>query len=102
MEIRGKDGASHSRHKPLVEIVTSYFSKLFTSSNSSRIDEIIQHVETKFTEEMNGKLCWPYLVEEVEAVLPQMHPSKVPGPDGFNPYFYQKFWPIIGERYPRL
>lgn len=24
-----------------------------------------------------------------------MHPDKSPGPDGFNPAFYQKFWSLL-------
>ncbi|RVW31876.1 Transposon TX1 uncharacterized 149 kDa protein [Vitis vinifera] len=27
----------------------------------------------------------------------QMHPDKSPGPDGFNPAFFQHFWPLIGN-----
>ncbi|CAN0846299.1 Transposon TX1 uncharacterized 149 kDa protein [Linum grandiflorum] len=27
-----------------------------------------------------------------------MHPDKAPGPYGFNPGFYQKFWPLVGAQ----
>ena len=26
----------------------------------------------------------------------QMHPSKSLGPDGMSPFFFQRFWPIVG------
>ena len=26
-----------------------------------------------------------------------MHPDKSIGPDGMNPAFYQKIWPIVGK-----
>ena len=48
--------------------------------------------------EMNDKLCQPHSEEEVEAALHQMHPSKALGPDVFNPFVYQKFWPILGKQ----
>ena len=27
----------------------------------------------------------------------KMHPNKSPGPDGFNPAFYQRFWDLVGD-----
>ena len=27
----------------------------------------------------------------------QMHLDKSPGPDGFNPAFYQRFWDLVGD-----
>jgi hypothetical protein len=34
---------------------------------------------------------------EIHEALLQMHPDKAPGPDGFNPAFYQHFWNVCGD-----
>jgi len=35
--------------------------------------------------------------EELHQALFQMQPDKSPGPDGFNPTFYQRFWHVCGD-----
>ena len=49
------------------------------------------------TEEMAQSLVRPYTEEEVRTTLFQMHPSKALGPDGMSPFFFQKFWYIVGH-----
>lgn len=46
---------------------------------------------------MNARLIEEVSAEEVHSALKQTHPSKAPGPDGFSPYFYQHFWPVVGN-----
>ena len=36
-------------------------------------------------------------MEEFHSALFQMHSNKSPGPDGFNPTFYQKFWDLVSK-----
>ncbi|KAM1949581.1 hypothetical protein ACFX15_009620 [Malus domestica] len=46
---------------------------------------------------MNRMLEGEISTEEVREAVFQMQPSKASGPDGMNPFFFQKFWNIVGE-----
>lgn len=39
----------------------------------------------------------PIKKEDLYEALVQMHPNKLPGPDGFNLTFYQHFWGMCGD-----
>ncbi|CAL9021650.1 unnamed protein product [Prunus brigantina] len=45
---------------------------------------------------MNQTLLSEFTAEEVKHALFQMHPSKAPGPDGMSPFFFQKYWDVVG------
>ncbi|KAL6227352.1 hypothetical protein ACLB2K_001311 [Fragaria x ananassa] len=49
------------------------------------------------TSTMNEELTRVFTEEEVHRALKQMHPYKAPGPDGFSPIFYQRFWHLVGK-----
>lgn len=35
--------------------------------------------------------------EEIKEAVFSMHPEKAPGPDGFNPMFFQTYWSIVAN-----
>ena len=75
----------------------AYFQNLFTSTNPTNLEPVLDLVDRVVTPYMNHTLLQPYTPEEVKRALFQMHPSKSPGPDGISPFFFQKYWHIIGR-----
>lgn len=53
-------------------------------------------MECKVTNDMLSMLSQSFMEEEVTKVLFQMHPCKVPGPDGMSATFIHKLWSIVG------
>jgi hypothetical protein len=80
----------------LCGVALKYFDHLFRAS-STRHDPILSLIVPKITEEDNDRLVMPITKEELKEALFQMHPDKAPGPDGFNPAFYQHFWELCGN-----
>lgn len=72
----------------MLPIVEDYFRDIYHTSYPFNIDQVVQLVEPKVTRAMNNILLLPYTVEEVRTALFQMNPSKAPGPDGMNAFFF--------------
>ena len=73
-----------------------YFQDLFTTTNPSNMDNVLNVADRVVTPDMNHMLLQPYTLDEVRSTLFQMHPSKSPGPDGMSPFFFQKYWNFVG------
>ena len=58
---------------------------------------MLNAVDHVVTPAMNTTLLQRYNFKEVKQVLFQMHPSKSPEPDGMLPFFFQKYWHIVGQ-----
>jgi hypothetical protein len=90
------DNNTVSTQPELCEVALNYFNSLF-KANSTLHDPILSLIEPQITQEDNDQLLRPISKEELKEALFQMHPDKAPGPDGFNPAFYQHFWELCGN-----
>lgn len=79
----------------LGEIVRHYFQNLFIPGESV-YEPVLVPVSRVVTDDDNLALLAPFTLEEFRTALFSMNSDKVPGPDGFNPSFYQHFWSLIG------
>ncbi|XP_024196036.1 uncharacterized protein LOC112199223 [Rosa chinensis] len=85
--------------KGIEDVVVNYFQQIFASqeSNLEAQDVVLQSIDVRVTTEMNDSLLAPYTVEEIKEALFQMHPYKAPRPDGMSPFFFQKYWDLVGS-----
>ena len=81
----------------IADVFVKYYSDLFTSPQPTEFDEVLNAVQPKVSEIMNGMLTAEFQAAEVPQALKQMYATKAPGPDGMPPLFYQLFWPTIGN-----
>ena len=61
------------------------------------MEEYLNAVPRKVTPDMQDTLSSEFSAEEVKIALFQMGPTKAPGPDGMNAFFYQRFWHVVGD-----
>lgn len=78
-------------------LVANYYNNLFESHAGDRIDELLQHVPVKVSEEANRTLCKEVTSEEIKEALDGIGDLKAPGSDGMPALFYKQFWHIVGD-----
>jgi len=80
-------------------MVIKYFDELFSTTNPNEDDmeEAIEGLTRRVSDEMKRALNAKPIAEEVFGVLKEMHPTKAPGSDGLHAIFYKKCWEIVGN-----
>ena len=81
----------------VVQVASDYFDNLFQASVGDQMEECLDAVESRVTDDIREFLSTQFTVEEVQVTLFQMGPKKAPRPDGMSALFYQKFWHIVGD-----
>ncbi|GAU36753.1 hypothetical protein TSUD_318520 [Trifolium subterraneum] len=85
------NGTEAHTQEELCEVAKSYFDTLFKPRDGDH-DPVLNLIQPRVTDDDNIVLTAPITKIEIQQALFQMHPDKSPGPDGFNPAFYQRFW----------
>lgn len=77
-----------------------YFKTIFSSSRPSPLDinEVTNLIPNRVSAEANNYLTSIYTEQEIVTAVNQMFPTKSPGPDGFPPLFYQRYWGTVGPK----
>lgn len=95
--VKDSEGVWHPQERKVEEVFCFYFEDIFKSTNSSQqaIDEVLNVMPRKVTDDMNDKLTALFTDVDVRFALMQMHPSKSSGLDGLLALFLTKYWDVV-------
>ena len=84
----------------LEKLIVGHYTSLFTHDPQVRGKFAANYsgvIRRRLSVSMQQELAKPFTADEVLSALKLMHPTKAPGPDGYQAIFFQKFWGIIGN-----
>lgn len=82
----------------MADMVTDYFTNLFTADPALCADQVIDLINARVTDNMNDGLCAELSDKEIADALFQIGPLKAPGPDGFLAWMFQRNWAIMKDQ----
>ncbi|KAL4361211.1 hypothetical protein GQ457_04G014700 [Hibiscus cannabinus] len=96
-DIDNGQGDKVSSTEDILHVASTYFSDLFSKSDTGDASGIYDNIHCRVTHVMNDALLTPFKREEIWVALKSMASLKAPGVDGFPVLFYKKFWSIVGD-----
>ena len=96
-KLRDLNGDLVSGEENVLAMIVDCYTKLFSSSNPSGLETMVQHTKRVVSADMNDGLVEEFTRLEVKTALKQMAPLKALGTDGMPPIFFQHYWDSIGD-----
>lgn len=94
--LKNADGDWITEPLAVKQMVVQYWEQLFTEEEpNALIANFVPGCFPAIPTEDWATLTRPYARCKVRAAIMSMKPYKAPGPDGFQPVFYQRFWNLI-------
>ncbi|CAN1761392.1 Transposon TX1 uncharacterized 149 kDa protein [Linum perenne] len=94
--LRDDNGRWVTKQEELEELAHHYFSGIFTTGGCSP-ETVTDVIDGQLTRNDFDILDAEFTKEEFTVAVFSMAADKAPGPDGFNPGFYQHYWDVIGD-----
>lgn len=96
--LKDDEGRWISNAQELDNLAIEYYKRLYSLDD---VDAVVEKLPRegfmRLSYEDQAMLRRPFLAMEVEAVLRSMGKFKAPGPDEYQPIFYQQCWDVFGE-----
>lgn len=81
----------------IADIKVGFYNNLFTTASPTDAHAIMKEILPLVTEDINNNLIREFTKQEVDLALKNIEPLKALGLDGMPPFFFQSFWPMIGD-----
>lgn len=82
------DGSWCDDEDMIAKMFVDYYQHLFSTSNPSHLEEVLEATPQVVTAEMNQMLLDTFSKQGVDRTVKQMSPLKAPSPDGLPPLVY--------------
>lgn len=90
------DGEWRHDNITMKNMACDYFQNLFSLEFNSGLRVLSSAQFPKQGETNRIAISRPFTQEEVHQAIFNLNPYKAPGPNGYQPLFYQKLWYIVG------
>lgn len=101
-KLKLRDGEWCSSQKDLANEALSYFQTLFAEVPQKNMTKMTHNIFPSLSEAATTFIGSPVEKEEVHKALMSMRSLSAPGPDGFQPFFFKKYWNKVGNDLWRL
>ena len=95
--LEDEDGVWIEDEATMGKVTKRYFEVMFTSSNPSGFDEILDGVHHTVIVDGDVGVDGDFQAKELYQALKQVATLTTLGPNGMSPIFYKSFWHIVGE-----
>lgn len=96
VRIRNERGQWLENEEEILVSFQDYYRNLFEEEEITNVDQVLGVIKPVIVGDLKHSLDSDIVPEEITRAVFQLGANKAPGPDGYNGFFFQKYWHIVG------